>query len=56
MVSNYMLRYIHLHFNNPFGGVNIIQYQLKPVMGQFIFEDYRNNLDLYTNLWKNISE
>ena len=39
-----------------FGGVNIIAvgdlYQLKPVMGQFIFEDYsRNYGPLATNLW-----
>ena len=40
----------------PFGGVNVITvgdlYQLKPVMGQLIFEDYRNNYGpLGTNLW-----
>ena len=40
----------------PFGGVNVITvgdlYQLKPVMGQFVFEDYRNNYGpLATNLW-----
>ena len=57
-----MLRYIHLCLqeiksnNLPFGGVNIIAvgdlYQLKPVMGQFIFEDYKNNYGpLATNLW-----
>ena len=39
-----------------FGGVNIIAvgdlYQLKPVMGQFIFEDYSRNYEpLATNLW-----
>ena len=62
MVSNYMLRYIHLRLqeiksnNLPFGGLNIIAvgdlYQLKPVMGQFIFEDYKNNYGpLATNLW-----
>ena len=62
MVSNYMLRYIHLRLqeiksnNLPFGGVSIIAvgdlYQLKPVMGQFIFEDYKNNYEpLATNLW-----
>ena len=62
MVSNYMLRYIHLRLqeiksnNLSFGGVNIIAvgdlYQLKPVMGQFIFEDYKNNYGpLATNLW-----
>ena len=39
-----------------FGGVNIIAvgdlYQLEPVMGQFIFEDYsRNYGPLATNLW-----
>ena len=62
MVSNYMLRYIHLRLqeiksnNLPFGGVNIIAvgdlYQLKPVMGQFIFEDYKTNYGpLATNLW-----
>ena len=48
-----MLKYIHLHlqeikYNNLlFGGVNIITvgdlHQLKPVMGQFVFEDYRND-------------
>ena len=62
MVSNYMLRFIHLRLqeimdnNLIFGGVNIIAvgdlYQLKPVMGQFIFEDYsRNYKPLATNLW-----
>ena len=62
MVSNYMLRFIHLRLqeimanNLPFGGVNIIAvgdlYQLKPVMGQFIFEDYSKNYEtLATNLW-----
>ena len=40
----------------PFGGVNVITvgdlYQIKPVMGQFVFEDYRNNYGpLATNLW-----
>ena len=45
-------KFIHLRLqeiksnNLPFGGVNVITvgdlYQLKPVMGQFIFEDYRN--------------
>ena len=39
-----------------FGGVSIIAvgdlYQLKPVMGQFIFEDYSRNYEpLATNLW-----
>ena len=39
-----------------FGGVNIITvgdlYQLKPVIGQFIFEDYSRNYEpLATNLW-----
>ena len=39
-----------------FRGVNIIAvgdlYQLKPVMGQFIFEDYSRNYEpLATNLW-----
>ena len=37
----------------PFGGITVGDlYQLKPVMGQFVFEDYRNNYDpLATNLW-----
>ena len=63
MVSNNMLKYIHLclqeiKYNNLlFGGVNIITvrdlHQLKPVMGQFVFEDYRNDYGpLATNLWK----
>ena len=53
MVSNYMLKFIHLRLqeiksnNLPFGGVNVITVgdlcQLKPVMGQFVFEDYRYN-------------
>ena len=62
MVSNYMLKFIHLRLqeikgnNALFGGVNIIavgdMYQLKPVMGQFVFEDYKNNYGpLATNLW-----
>ena len=62
MVSNYMLRFIHLRLQEImgndliFGGVNIIAvgdlYQLKPVMGQFIFEDYsRNYKPSATNLW-----
>ena len=62
MVSNYMLRFIHLRLQEImgndliFGGVNIIAvgdlYQLKPVMGQFIFEDYSRNYEpLATNLW-----
>jgi len=62
MVSNYMLRYIHLRLQEIkgnkllFGGINIIAvgdlYQLKPVMGQFIFEDYTKNYEpLATNLW-----
>ena len=57
-----MLRFIHLRLqeiignNLIFGGVNIIAvgdlYQLKPVMGQFIFEDYSRNYEpLATNLW-----
>ena len=57
-----MLKFIHLRLqeiksnNLPFGGVNVITvgdlYQLKPVMGQFVFEDYRNNYGpLATNLW-----
>ena len=61
MVSNYMLRFIHLRLqeimgnNLIFGGVNIVAvgdlYQFKPVMGQFIFEDYsRNYQPLATNL------
>ena len=63
MVSNYMLKYIHLRLqeikcnNLLFGGVNIITvgdlHQLKPVMGQFVFEDYRNDYGpLATNLWR----
>ena len=62
MVSNNMLRYIHVHMqeiksnNLPFGGINMIAvgdfYQLKPVMGQFIFENYNKNYGpLATNLW-----
>ena len=62
MVSNYMLKFIHLRLQEiksyklPFGGVNVITvgdlYQLKPVMGQLVFEDYRNNYGpLATNLW-----
>ena len=62
MVSNYMLKFIHLRLqeiksnNSLFGGLNIIAvgdlYQLKPVMGQFIFENYRTNYGpLATNLW-----
>ena len=62
MVSNYMLKFIHLHLqeikcnNLLFGGINIIAigdlHQLKPVMGQFIFEDYRNDYGpLATNIW-----
>ena len=57
-----MLRFIHLQLQEIMGndlifrGVNIIAvgdlYQLKPVMGQFIFEDYsRNYKPLATNLW-----
>ena len=57
-----MLKFIHLRLqeiksnNLLFGGVNIIAvgdlYQLKPVMGQFIFENYRTNYGpLATNLW-----
>ena len=62
MVSSYMLKFIHLHLqeikcnNLLFGGINIIAFgdlhQLKPVMGQFIFEDYRNDYGpLATNIW-----
>ena len=62
MVSNYMLKFIHLRLqeikcnNLLFGGINIIAdgdlHQLKPVMGQFIFEDYRNDYGpLATNIW-----
>ena len=62
MVSNYMLKFIHLRLqeikcnNLLFGGINIITvgdlHQLKPVMGQFVFEDYRNDYGpLATNLW-----
>ena len=61
MVSNNMLKYIDLRlqeikYNNLlFGGINIITvgdlHQLKPVMGQFVFEDYRNDFGpLATNL------
>ena len=63
MVSNYMLKFIHLRLqeiksnNLLFGGVNIIavgdMFQLKPVMGQFVFENYKNDYGpLATNLWK----
>ena len=62
MVSNYMLRFIHLPLQEIMGnnlifvGVNIIAvgdlYQLKPVMGQFISEEYSRNYEpLATNLW-----
>ena len=62
MVSNYMLRFIHLRLqeiksnNLLFGGINIIAvgdlYQLKPVMGQFVFENYQCNYGpLASNLW-----
>ena len=62
MVSNYMLKFIHLRLqeiksnNLMFGGINIIAvgdlYQLKPVMGQFVFEDYKSNYGpLASNLW-----
>ena len=39
-----------------FGGINIIAvgdlYQLKPVMGQFVFENYKSNYGpLVSNLW-----
>ena len=62
MVSNNMLKYINFRLqeiksnSQLFGGINIIAvgdfYQLKPVKGQFIFEDYRENYGpLATNLW-----
>ena len=62
MVSNYMLKFICLRLqeiksnNLIFGGINIIAvgdlYQLKPVMGQFVFENYRSNYGpLASNLW-----
>ena len=62
MVSNYMLKFIHLRLqeiksnNLMFGGINIIAvgdlYQLKPVMGQFVFENYKSNYGpLASNLW-----
>ena len=63
MVSNYMLKFIHLRLqeikcnNLLFGGFNLKiaigdLHQLKPVMGQFIFEDYRNDYGpLATNIW-----
>ncbi|MCG8622811.1 MAG: AAA family ATPase, partial [Proteobacteria bacterium] len=62
MVSNYMLKFIHLRLqeikcnNLLFGGINIITvgdlHQLKPVMGQFVFEDYKKDYGpLATNLW-----
>ena len=63
MVSNYTLRYIHLRLQEIkgnellFGGVNLVTvgdfFQLKPVMGQFIFEDYSSDYGpLANNLWK----
>ena len=62
MVSNYMLKFICLRLqkiksnNLIFSGINIIAvgdlYQLKPVMGQFVFENYRSNYcPLASNLW-----
>ena len=62
MVSNYMLRYIHLRMQDimanklPFGGVNVIAigdlYQLKPVKGSYIFKDLGGDYGpLATNLW-----
>ena len=62
MVSNNMLKYINFRLqeiksnSQLFGGINIIAvgdfYQLKPVKGQFIFEDYRENYGpLVTNIW-----
>ena len=62
MVSNYMLKFIHLRLqeiksnNLMFGGINIIAvgdlYQLKPVMGLFVFENYKSNYSpLASNLW-----
>ena len=57
-----MLKFIHLRLQEiksndlMFGGINIIAigdlYQLKPVMGQFIFENYRSKCSpLAINLW-----
>ena len=57
-----MLKFIHLRLqeiksnNLMFGGINIIAvgdlYQLKPVMGQFVFENYKSNYSpLASNLW-----
>ena len=57
-----MLKFIHLRLqeiksnNLMFSGINIIAvgdlYQLKPVMGQFVFENYRSNYGpLASNLW-----
>ena len=57
-----MLKYINFRLqeiksnSQLFGGINIIAvgdfYQLKPVKGQSIFEDYRENYGpLATNLW-----
>ena len=57
-----MLKFIHLRLqeiksnNLMFGGINIIAvgdlYQLKPVMGQFVFENYKSNCGpLASNLW-----
>ena len=62
MVSNYMLRYVHLRLQEIkandllFGGVNVLAvgdfFQLKPVMGQFIFENYAADYGpLANNLW-----
>lgn len=62
MVSNNMLKYINFRLQEIksnsllFGGINIIAvgdfYQLKPVKGQFIFEDYKDNYGpLAINLW-----
>ena len=63
MVSNNMLRYINFQLQeiksncSLFGGINIIAvgdfYQLKPVKGQFIFENYTGNYGpLALNLWQ----
>ena len=63
MVSNNMLKYINFRLQEIkskcllFGGINIIAvgdfYQLKPVKGQFVFENYTGNYGpLALNLWQ----
>ena len=63
MVSNSMLSFINQRLQElkgtrvPFGGVSIIAvgdlYQLKPVSGDWIFNDLtRNVTSLASNLWK----